>query len=361
MTSLLNVVPSNPHGTLKSSSSYAQKSFDAKPVDRALHEASERFVETMPDSRITFFSSPEHLERRVKKEKGYFLKGKGRVGYLLCMPKRPLLWIDEQKKQCIRIGARVAKSLSEDTSVFIATFDKYDGLLCVDDCWIYKGKSLVTLPFTQRWEYVLKMYAYDYKPDTFLQSGLSIQPATYYPLSAFQSVAANEEWIHWMPEDASQKRLRVQLKPKAASGASCNETSAPAVARKPEHSRPASSSGKLPITPSPVSASASSAVPTKIHKHKKPVEATAHLTAKAVPHESFPDTYTLFTAEENEKGIAAIQKFALSQKLKAVFEKEKKECAYVRVAWNTDFEKWQIMDLAPSEEWVASPDSQWVP
>lgn len=324
----MNVLPSTPKGSLKSSSFHGQKGVEPKSVDRALHEASERFVETMPDSRITFFSSSEHLERRVKKEKGYFLKGKGRVGYLLCMPKRPLLWMDEQKKQCIRVGARLSKSLFDENSVFIATFDKYDSCITIDDCWIYKGKSLIALPFTQRWEYVLKMYDHDYKRDEFLENGIQIQPAAYYAMTAFQTVARGQEWIHWMPEDASQKRMRIQLKQREAS------TIQEQISQK-----------KLAHKQSP----------------EKQIKQTAHLTAKAVPHEEFPDTYTLYTAEGTEKGIAAIQKFAISQSLKQLFEKEKKEYVYVRVGWNADFEKWQITGVAPSEECEASPESQWKP
>lgn len=332
-SSLMNVLPTSPRGSLKSSSSIAQNGFDAKPVERALHEAAQRFVEVMPDSRITFFSTPEHLERRVRKEKGYFLNGHGRVGYLLCMEKKPILWMDEQKKQCIRIGARIAKSISDEESIFIATLDKFDNFLRIDDCWMYKGKSLTTLPFTQRWDYVLKFYSFDYKHDSFLERGLRIEPATYHPISDFHSVATQKEWIHWMPEDSSQKRIRVQLQ------------NPPQQTQTQAHQKPQ-------VAPP-------SSMKQKQEKHKSP----SSLTAKAVPHPTFPDTYTLFTAENTEKGIAAVQKYQLSKKLKEAFEKEKKgggQHIYVLIEWNSDFEKWQIYDLAPEDELFASPSVKWV-
>lgn len=320
MLSAESVIPANPTYSLKSSSSLASSSATAnfRPLERELHDASKRFVENMPDSRITFYSNVAAFEKRVRsKQQGYLTDATGRVGYLLLQPKRPVIWIDEQHKTAFRIPMRVTSKVYEQSSVFIACFNKSEGILTLDDCWQFKGERLTGKSFNQRWEYILKFFTHDYIHDPVLQRGLRVQPAHYFPLAQFQQFylarSARVEWIHWQPEDAGQKRLRIQLTEQLATVKEDKKLQT-----------------KVKVTADAMS--------------------KGYLVARAVPHEDLPDTYTLYTADSIEKGTAAVQKYSLSVKLNTA-KKEKKEVV-VRVSWSKEFSKWQILEIASTEDSV---------
>jgi len=334
------VLPKYPRGSLKSSSSYAQELKALKKPEPALHEACKRFVENMVDPRITFFANLNHMAKRLTREKGYLIDGCGRVGYLLFLPKQPAVWYDEQGKQAWKIPIRVSSTLSQKTSVFIARFDRSEMKLYIDDCWMYKGDSLITRTFSERWEYVLSFYTNDYCQEAMFQP--SLECGVYFPLSAFEELTASQQWIHWMPEDSSQKRMRIQL---------TEELPQP---QQPQRQQPQPQQSQSPISHSskpaapPPKAAATATASTAPQPSKKV------LIARAVPHASLPDTFTLFTAENEEKGHAAVQQFSLSLKLK---EAAKEGPLLVSVRWNSEFERWQILAIAQGYEKEAGPSS----
>jgi hypothetical protein len=333
------VLPKYPRGSLKSSSSYAQELKALKKPEPALHEACKRFVENMVDPRITFFANLNHMAKRLAREKGYLIDGRGRVGYLLFLPKQPAVWYDEQGKQAWKIPIRASSTLSQKTSVFIARFDRSDMKLYVDDCWMYKGDSLITRSFSERWEYVLSFYTNDYCQEALFQP--SLECGVYFPLSAFEELTVSQQWIHWMPEDSSQKRMRIQLTEEQPQAQQAQQPP------QPQQSHPPITRPVAPSAP-PLKPAATTAAPTA-HQPSKKV-----LIARAVPHATLPDTFTLFTAENEEKGHAAVQQFSLSLKLK---EAAKEGPLLVSVRWNSEFERWQILAIAQGYEKEAGPSS----
>lgn len=334
MTSFLSVIPSEPRSTLKSSSSLAAVPPDFRPVDRELHDTSKRMVESMPDSRITFYSNLAGFEKKIlKKETGYLTKATGRVGYLLLVPKKPVVWIDELKKQCFRIPMRISHTLFNQRTLFIATLNRGEGRLTIDDCWEWKSQLLTGKPFSKRWDYVKDFFSADFISDAKVQRGLRIEPATWYSLSSFSSLisTSTQEWIQWQPEEATQKRLRIELN----------------VSKFIHEEEQSGVSEPVATPPLP---------PTQAHQF---VNEPKNLTARAVAHPEMPDTYTLYTAEGHEKGTAAVQKYSLSKVLRnAVAEKEQKE-VFVQIEWNSEFEKWEICGIA-RDATVASSSEKWV-
>lgn len=330
MSSFSTVLPVETRSTLKSSSSLAREVPDFRPVERDLHDTSKRIVESMPDSRITFYSNLSGFEKRVvKKEIGYFTQAAGRVGYLLLLPKRPAVWLDEQMKQCFRIPLRVSQSIFQQRTIFIATLNRSEGRLTLDDCWEWKGQSMIGKPFTKRWELVRDFFSAEFKEDERLQRGLQIEPAVWYPLLEFESLCSTGalDWIHWQPEHTASKRLRIELKE------------------------------RMDAQTTPL-AQTSHKTSQKESRPPQPSAETATLTARAVANPDMPDTYTLFTAENTEKGTAAVQRFTLSKQLRDVLAQKEQKEVFVEVEWNTEFEKWQITGVA-AQQAAASPESQW--
>jgi hypothetical protein len=286
-------------------------------------------VESMPDSRITFYSNLAGFEKRIlKKENGYLTSASGRVGYLLLVPKKPVVWMDEQQKQCFRIPMRLSHLLFNQRTVFIATLNRGEGRLTIDDCWEWKAQPLTGRPFSKRWAFVKEFFSADFTADAKVQRGLRIEPATWYPLASFSKLQSNStlDWIQWQPEDAAYKRLRVEL--------NCNKFISDDTSGQPTAATALIPPYNPPSTSTPI---------TQSHTDEPPT-----LTARAVAHPDMPDTYTLFTAEGIEKGTAAVQRFSLSKVLRnAMTNKEQKEIL-VEIEWNSEFDKWEICGLADS-------------
>ena len=77
---------------------------------------------------------------------------------------------------------------------------------------------------------------------------------------------------------------------------------------------------------------------------------------KPAPRLSLPDAYMLYNGEGGEIGLAAISALKLSQELRAAFAIDATRVAGVRaeVAWNGEFEKYEITRLMPADTPVSA-------
>lgn len=279
-------------------------------TDPALHDTTKRFVESLsPDMRISQYADMNYASKRMERDPWYWLLPVpgGRVGYLVFQPKQPAVWMDEQFKISWRISMRVSTPIYEKSSVFIASLNKSDGLLRIEDAWHICGNSLAQAPFTQRWATVLDFFAESYKVDEKLQQGLRIEPAEFYSLMSIRS------WEHipsmvFAQGERAPKRLRVQMDGK------------PHVQQTVQ--KPLFVEEEVVEEPS-----------TMI-----PLEGPT--IARAVAHEEYPDTYNLWI-QGVKKGYAAVQDLDLSRKLRAAV-KESKEIL-VSVEWNDEFKMYEIL------------------
>jgi hypothetical protein len=261
----------------------------------------------------------------MKKMEGrawYWLKSLpgAKMGFLVCQPKSPIVWMDEQFKQTYKIPIRFSASVLEK-SVFLASLNRTLGVLQIEDCWMYKGTNLRTKKFSERWRIVSKVLSYEYREDKVLQRGFEVQAATFFPLTGLREMVGSSmpPFVLAQGEDYS-RRLRVQLVGKDQDSSS----------------RPLFVEDSEVAVPAPT--------PSRAEKADMPVfPETPEGTAIAVPHEEYPDTYNLFIGGQ-KKGYAAVQELALSKKLrKAIAETPQ---LLVRIDWNEEFKMYVILSIA---------------
>lgn len=306
-------------------------------TDQALHDTTKSFVESLShDIRISQHADLVYACKRMETEKSFWLHplpGQARPGYLVFLPRQPVIWIDEQFKQSYRIPIRVSFTVYERKSLFIASLDRTDGLLRIEDCWMLSGDFVKGKSFSERWDTVITFFDTKYKPDPTLQQGLRIEPAVY------ESLVSAKKWIDvpnmvLLQGDTSPRRLRVYFK------------------EKDEQQKTFPEQKKVsPITPvkkqfvqvkkemiKPMFLN--DEIPTNTY-----TESTDTSKAIAVPHDDYPDTYNLFIGGV-KKGYAAVQDLDLSKELRLVLSKKEKKELSVNIEWNEEFKMYQINSLA---------------
>ena len=327
--------------SLRSSTQRGNECKLRKP-EQAVHETVRRFVESLrSDVRISQYADLVYAGKKIEENNSpwYWLEPVpgGRTGFLVFLPGQQAVWTDEQGKVSFFVQVRVAEEIYKKNSVFIATLNKFDGLLRLEDAWLVAGQNQATTkyPFTQRWDSLIRFYSTQYKEDFQLQQGLRLE------LASFQSLASLDKWVKiptmmFLQGENAHKRLRVQLdEPSAA-------TPAQLPPRQPQMR-------KMPTEPlkqramfvdedeAPTSTESQSDSTAKAVAHKETTDkADAHkeTTAKAVAHEEHPDTYNLWI-KGVKKGYAAVQDLELSRELRLASQTAKD--LFVKVEWNSEF------------------------
>lgn len=302
--------------------------------DPAAHETTKRFVESLcPDIRISQYADLNFAAKKMERDAWYWLEpvAGGRVGFLVFRPGQPAIWIDEQLRQSYVIQMRVSTAVYQKTSVFIASLNKTDGLLRIEDAWIYAGESYLETPFTQRWERVLDFFGMSYKEESQLQQGLRIEPAIFLALSSLKTLysADSVPALLFAQGEAAVRRLRVQMTNEPGAGL------APAPHTKGQGGQ--GGKGSHPPKPAPQANGqrANGQAPMFIND-----EPTDDSIARIVAHEEYPDTYNLWI-NGVKKGYAAVQDLELSRELR-IAAKDVKEL-FVKVGWNDEFNMYEIL------------------
>ena len=305
-------------------------------TDPALHETMKRFVESIcQDVRISQHADLIYAAKRIETDIWYWLSplAGGRVGYLIFLPDQPVIWIDDQFKQSFKIQMRVSSDVYKKHSVMVASLNKTDCMLRLEDAWIYKGKSLLNDTFTKRWETLLEFYGEEFKEDLKLQQGLNIQPATFTPLHSAKEWLSDEQRrpsLMFAQGEKAPRRLRVQIQ-----------------------EREKAENDKAIVPPFFYADQAEKKIPMgqRTQKIQKPMfveegkeeETTSDSIAKAIAHDEYPDTYNIWI-KGVKRGYAAVQDLDLSRILREA-TKDKKE-VMVRIEWNEEFNMYQIVSQA---------------
>ena len=305
-------------------------------TDPALHDTTKRFVESLcplwsnkgrPDVRISQYADLNYAAKKLERDAWYWLDpvDGGRVGYLVFQPKMPIVWIDEQFKQSWKIQLRVSRSVSEKPTVMIASLNKFDGLLRLEDMWQIAGKSLLETPFTQRWKEVMDFFEEKYIPELKLQQGLRVELATFQSLGSIRSWPSTPAMVYAQGERAP-RRLRVQM------GAVQTST-------KPKEPL---LSKVVPQKPLFIDEDAEDAQDEKgsLQEEVGGAPILGEQTARAVAHEEYPDTYNLWIGGK-KKGFAAVQDLDLSRELRMAAAASKE--IFVKVQWNEEFNMYEIL------------------
>jgi hypothetical protein len=302
-----------------------------------------RFVESIcQDVRISQYSDLNYAAKRMESDTWYWLSplAGGRVGYLIFLPDQPVIWIDDQFKQSFKIQMRVSSDIYKKHTLLIASLNKTDCMLRLEDAWIFAGKSLLDDPFSKRWEALLDFYADDFKEDLKLQQGLRIEPASFTPLHSANEWLSDEKRrpsLMFAQGEKAPRRLRVQIQ-----------------------ERDKAENDKAIVPPffyadndekKPVKTKTHKAKPMFVEDANADAEADANANAqtgsdtlaKAIANEEYPDTYNIWIRGV-KKGYAAVQDLDLSRILREA-TKDKKE-VMVRVEWNEEFNMYQIVSQA---------------
>jgi hypothetical protein len=285
-----------------------------RSTDQSLHDTTKRFVESLSnDVRISQFCDTNLASRLLVNQKWYWLEPVigGRAGYLVCLPNQPIIWMDEQFKRSFRIPMRTSLSVFEKKSVFIASLNKVDGTLRLEDAWMLEGEFLRPKPFSYRWKELCSFFNYKFRVDSVLQQGFRIEMCEYQSLSAIHSWQVIPPIVFAQAEQGL-RRLRIQLQ---------------------DIQKPSIKVIEKVQTP----------VRLAFIDDNKEEEEEKEGVAKAIPHEEYPDTYDLWI-KGVKKGYAAVQDISLSRKLRQATGKEKKE-VLVKVEWNSEFDMFEIVSL----------------
>ena len=331
--------------SLRSSTQRGNECKLRKP-EQAVHETVRRFVESLrSDVRISQYAYLVYAGKKIEESNSpwYWLEpvAGGRTGFLVFLPGQQAVWTDEQGKVSFYVQVRVAEEIYKKKSVFLASLNKFDGLLRLEDAWLVAGENESKTPFTQRWDSLIRFYSTQYKEDLQLQQGLRLE------LASFQSLANLEKWssvpaMMFLQGENYPKRLRVQLEESASASAfqtvpqvqkprqTAKNTSAPRAMFVDE----SEGEGETVIIPKPK---------TKVSKSETTSDSLEKEKAKAVAHEEYPDTYNLWI-KGVKKGYAAVQDLDLSRELRLA-SKEGKEL-FVNVEWNSEFNMYEIVSKA---------------
>jgi hypothetical protein len=283
----------------------------------------------MRDVRVSQFADLTYASTLLQKGAWYWLPS-GKSGFLVMMPKCPVVWLDEQGKVSYKINMRVDKDWSERGSVFLASLNMSDGILRLEDLRFAAGKSIEGDVFSKRWEALLDFYRNSYISDSLLQGGLTIEPAVYSPLESAKEWDQNTPMYMIAQGETYKKRVRVQIRDKDRT---------PVVERVYPPTREPSQLVKQKAAAAAAARHgprASAPVPRPVPRPAQPDE------AYVVPSKDFPDTYVLFVKGEN-KGFAAVQGLSLSRSLKEASKTSEK--IPVSVTWNAEFGSHEIVSI----------------
>jgi hypothetical protein len=298
-----------------------QREVKLKNVHSSLHELAHQFVETRVSDRcVRQRLQPEVAQTPLKKGTFFVLENDTRAdpGFLLFLPQKPVIFMgtrsgkDGKRPPAWTLRMRVDQHVSQNGgSLLIATLDKVQHTLRLEDVWIWQGKNLFeSESFTKRRETLKSFVESHWIPDARLMGGIQTHVANPKPLSSLETLVETSCYsIDLIPDMPKRRRFTFLL-------------------QEPTARRPATLPATLPA-PAPAPAI-----------QQKPIQTKVEANAKRV--EGLPDVYDLFTKEGLPLSRAAVQQLALSQALRAY----KGPTIPVFAEWKSEFGRYEILSIA---------------
>ena len=287
-----------------------------------LHDLATQFVETrIKDCCIRQRLQPDK-EAIIKRGTFFVMENESRSdpGFLMFLPKQPAVFMmtrpsgRDKKIPAWTLRMRTDITLGDGGgTMLIATLDKIQHTLRLEDVWVWKGEDLYnTKTFSQRRAFLKKFVEECWTPDARLMGGIQTSLANPKPLASLATVEScfSVDLIH---EAAGKRRFWFLLE---------QPVQGPA--------QPAASQPAAPMfrTSAPV-------------LHDTDTVKTGRVKAFAVPLDSLPDVYDLFLENGTPLSRAAVQQLALSQRLRA--SKEKRIPVFAQ--WQTEFGRYEIVSI----------------
>jgi hypothetical protein len=290
-----------------------------KFANSSLHELATQFVETrIKDCCIRQRLQPDK-ESLIKKGTFFSLENESKSdpGFLLFLPKQSAVFImtrpsgRDKKIPAWVMRMRVDVSLGDGGgTLMIATLDKIQHTLRLEDVWVWKGEDIFTAKcFSERRTYMKTFVEESWTPDARLMSGIQVTVANPKPLASLARVSDCYS-VDLIPELPGKRRLWFQLETQIAG---------------PAYTAPQVKEVPLFRTNAPV-----------LHEDR-----TVRVKAIAVPLESLPDVYELYLEDGTPLGRAAVQQLTLSRELTSAKVKR----ILVLAEWQSDFGRYQIVSL----------------
>jgi hypothetical protein len=279
-------------------------------------------------------------ENLVKKGTFFLLENESRAepGFLLFLPGQPALFFNMRSKTVPVFTLRMRTDITLGDgggTLLVATLDKIQHTLRLEDVWIWKGEMLQSQKtFTQRRVFLKEFVERSWTPDARLMGGITTTVANPKPLSSLADVAGCFS-VDLIPELAGKRRFYFQLE---SSGDPNVARPQAQVQLKPDvHVKP-QVQVKLEVKPQ-VKPQVQPQVQVQVQiKEKK-------ISAFAVPLLLLPDVYDLYLEDETPLCRAAVQQISLSQKLNAAIAKKITKIPVI-AEWKAEFGRYEIISVS---------------
>jgi len=304
-----------------------------------------------PESQFRFSAQLDSKKMGVLKHASLMLAkrpGSARTGYLCFYPPlKVAIFIEEAENRKFQDVVKPPRTAivrmrhspaiyNSGGSVFAATMNVSDSTLWIEDVLVWEGQQIIdTQPFSKRWTMLKSWFENDWTEDVNLQRGLIIKPRCPQPLESFSS-EPGDVW-EFIPEDAGRRRLMWKdrrLTKMVIS--SYPQKEQPIKKRYNNYNTPSEQKPIEPIKEVPV-------VQVGVldsYFPSLPQENDGSLIALA-KKESGPDVYSLHSSDSKPLGMAVLRKMALSLAMRTHCQ----DTTRVRVEWNTNFDRWEIVDV----------------
>jgi hypothetical protein len=311
-----------------------------KIANTFLHDLAIQFVETrLQDQCIRQRLQPDK-ENLVKKGTFFLLENESRAepGFLLFLPGQPALFFNMRSKTVPVFTLRMRTDITLGDgggTLLVATLDKIQHTLRLEDVWIWKGEMLQSQKtFTQRRVFLKEFVERSWTPDARLMGGITTTVANPKPLSSLADVAGCFS-VDLIPELAGKRRFYFQLE---SSGDPNIARPQALVQLKPDVQVKPQVQPHVQVKPQ-VQVQVKPQVQPQVQiKEKK-------ISAFAVPLLLLPDVYDLYLEDETPLCRAAVQQISLSQKLNAAIAKKITKIPVI-AEWKAEFGRYEIISVS---------------
>lgn len=308
-----------------------QREVKLKPVHSSLHELVCQFVETrITDRCVRQRLQPESAQVPLKKGTFFVLENDTRSepGFLIFLPQKPVIFMstrsgkDGRKPPAWTLRMRVDQTMGQNGgSLLIATLDKVQHTLRLEDVWIWKGETIFeTQSYTKRREALKSFVESHWVPDARLMGGIQTSVINPKPLSSLETLSETSCFsVDLIPDAPKRRRFYFHLQ----------ETQKPQTTSQPPVQ-------KAQPVPQPT-----------------PPPSQKRIQANATRVEGLPDVYDLSTKEGLPLSRAAVQQLALSKALRAYSG----TFIPVHAEWKSEFGRYEILSIDITATLVETQDS----
>ena len=314
------------------SSSFHPVMFEMKTIEPVQLNESRMFLETTFEHlHIRHSLHPEKAEDFLSNEKLLLIGNEGRAepGFLCFLPKKPVQFLKCRLDQGNYLRLRVDSSVFNKGTIFIATVDQ--GVITLQDCWMWKGDVLTREPFSKRIQPIHSFLQNFLIQDPRL-SGFELKLAAFRPLSDFSQLVESGDYqsIEFLPENPRRRRhfYRIEQAPRTPS----QNLPRAAPTRNQQQQQQGKQTKQVQRTAPAPQKLAPGSIPTT-------------LIAIAKNIQGLPDTFDLFSYDKKHIGEAAVQEEETSFALRNEFKT--KSSLLVLVEWNSFLDSYEIKKLAP--------------